>query len=117
MIPIIYKGGDNEINITVMYSGSPVTISDIMDIVVTAYQTKSEIVQQWKISDNSIEVVDDSAGEVRMYLDRDNTINIPPKRLYMDIVFEFNNNNFEDGIRKVVTSDIVLADVKYSING
>lgn len=116
MIPIIYKGGDKEINIAVKYSGQPVTISEILDITVSVYQTKSDIIQQWKKSNDSIEVVDDAGGLIRMYLDRDNTIKIPAKRLYMDIVFEFTNSNLESSIQKVVQSDIVLADLKYSIN-
>lgn len=116
MIPIIYKGGDNEINVAVKYGGVAVTITDILDITISVYQTKSEIVQQWKVSNGSIEIVDDAGGLIRMYLDRDNTINIPAKRLYMDIVFEFTNSNLESSIQKVVQSDIVLADLKYSLN-
>lgn len=116
MIPIIYKGGDKEINIALKYGGSSVPISDILDITVSVYQTKSEIIQQWKVSNGSIEVVDDAGGLIRMYLDRDNTINIPAKRIYMNIVFEFTNSSLESSIQKVVQSDIVLADLKYSIN-
>lgn len=117
MIPIIYKGSDENINVTVKkIDGSALTISDLVDVVVSAYQTKSEIIQQWKVSDGSLITVADDEGIVQANLDRDNTENMPCKRLYLEVKVISTNSDFESGEQVAIVSDIVLADLKNSVS-
>lgn len=117
MIPIIYKGSDSNIVVTVKdYTGEALTISDLIDVVVSAYQTKSEIIQQWKVSDSSLVIVTDNEGIVQANLDRDNTENLPCKRLYLEVKIIASNTDFESGEQVSIISDIVLADLKNSVS-
>lgn len=114
--PIIYKGSDEVINITITDAdGVAIPISDLTECIVSVYQTKEDIIQQWLLSENSLLIVNDSAGIVRANLDRDNTIEIPLRRLYMEVVAEITDTNFETNTQRMIVSDIVLADLKNSV--
>ena len=115
MIPIIYKGEDKNILITVQSEGVVMPISNISEMIVCVYQNKEEIIQFWKLSDNTLVIIDDANGIVSANLDRDNLDNIPMKRLFLEIAIEFSNASFESGLQRLITSDIVLADLKNSV--
>lgn len=114
-VPIIYKGGDNSIQVTLKINGTAVPISDLSNIFAYCYQTKNEIIQTWKLSDNSITVIDNSGGIVQINLDRDNTINAACKRIFLEVVMETISPDFESGFARIVTGDIVLCDLKNSV--
>jgi len=101
MIPIIFTGSDEIITVT-LNDGSGVIIppSTLTDVIISCYQTKGEIIQQWLMSDGDVIVVSDPAGTVKVYLDRDNTINLPEKRLYLEVIVELANANFESGTQR-----------------
>ena len=114
--PIIYKGSDEVINVTITDAdGVAIPISDLSEVVVSVYQTKEEIIQQWLLSEGSLLVVNDSAGIVQANLELDNTIEIPLKRLFMEVVVEISDTNFETNTQRMIVSDIVLADLKNSV--
>jgi len=116
-VPIIYKGQDEIIQLTLTESGgSAITISILSDVIISVYQTKDDIIQQWKISNSSLIVISDAGGIVVANLDRDNLMNIPLKRLFFEIAVIVSNSDFEDGIQKIIKSDIVLADLKNSVS-
>jgi len=116
MSEIIYKGSDEVINITITDAdGVAIPISDTEEIIVSVYQTKEDIIQQWKKSDSSLVTVSDVNGIVQANLDRDNTAEIPLRRLYMEVVVEITDTDFETNIQRMIVSDIVLADLKNSV--
>ena len=115
-VAIIYKGSDEVINITITDADAlPIPISDLDECIVSVYQTKEDIIQQWTLSSGSLITVDDAAGIVQANLDRDNTTEIPLKRLYMEVVAEIADTNFEANTQRMIVSDIVLADLKNSV--
>jgi len=115
-IPIIYKGADEVINITITDAdGNAIPISDLEEIIVSIYQVKETVIQQWLLSDNSLVVVDDAGGIVQANFDRDNSDTIPLKRLYLEVVAELANTDFESNTQRMIVSDIVLADLKNSV--
>lgn len=112
----IYRGADEVINITLKDSaGDPIVISSLDDVIVSIYQTKETIIQQFKVSDSSLIITNDNAGIVTANLDRDNTANIPLRRLFIEVVAEISNSDFESGSQRMIISDIVLADLKNSV--
>ncbi|CAB4218451.1 hypothetical protein UFOVP1605_27 [uncultured Caudovirales phage] len=115
-LPIIYKGADEVINITITDSaGAPITISTLSDVIVSIYQTREQIIQQWSIGNSDLVVVNDAGGIVQANLDRDNTTEIPLKRLYLEVVAELSNSEFESNTQRMIVSDIDLADLKNSV--
>ena len=116
-VAVIYKGSDMNINITLNApDGSALVISDLIDVVVSVYQTKEEIIQQWKVSNGSLIVIEDADGSVQANLDRDNTVNLRLKRLYLEVKVIGTNSDFESGEQVAIVSDIVLADLKNSVS-
>jgi len=95
----MYKGSDEVIEITVTSDGTTaIDLATADDIIVTCYQTKEEIIQQWTLGDGDVIITDASAGECKVYLDRDNTINLPEKRIYIQVDLQLVNANFESGV-------------------
>jgi hypothetical protein len=114
--PIIYKGSDEVINITITDAdGLAIPISDLTECIVSVYQTREDIIQQWLLSDTSLIVVNSASGIVQANLDRDNTTEIPLRRLFMEVVAEITDTNFETNTQRMIVSDIVLADLKNSV--
>jgi len=116
MSEIIYKGSDEVINITITdANGAAIPISNTEEIIVSVYQTKEDIIQQWLLSDGSLITVSDANGIVQANLDRDNTAEIPLRRLFMEVVVEITDTDFEANAQRMIVSDIVLADLKNSV--
>lgn len=111
----IYKGADEVINVTITDGTNPIVISDCEDVIVSVYQTKSDIIQQWKISDGSLKTVNDAGGIAQANLDRNNTADLPERRLYLEVVVEIANTDFEAGIQRMIQSDIAISDLKNSV--
>lgn len=115
-IPIIYKGADEVINITLTDAdGNPLVVSSLSEVVVSIYQVKETVIQQWKKSDNTLITVSSSGGIVQANFDRDNSDTVPLKRLYLEVVAQIADANFEGGFQRMIASDIVLADLKNSV--
>ena len=115
---IIFTGSDQIVIVTLKdNSGNIIPPSTTSDIIITAYQTKENIVQQWKASDGKVTTVNDSQGTVAVNLDRDNTINLPPKRLFLEVIIELSNPDFEGGIQRLSNTGggIVLCDLETTI--
>lgn len=111
----IYKGADEQINITLTDDeGALIPISSCVNIIVSIYQTKGEVIQQFQLADLSLKVVDNN-GVVQANLDRDNTIHLKAKRLYLQVSLAIENDAFESGVMNLIKSDIPLADLKESV--
>ena len=93
----IYKGSDEIIEITVTTDGTtPIDLNTVNDILIVAYQTKEDIIQSWQLSDSTVIITDASNGVCKVYLDRDNTINLPEKRLNLQGSLKLVDSDFED---------------------
>lgn len=117
MKDIVFIGSDEIIEVTIKDSdNSPINIGSLQDIIISCYQTKEDIIQQWILSDSQVTVVNESAGIVSVNLDRDNTKKLRLKRLYLEIAVKIANASFEDGYSLQKVSDIALADLKNSVS-
>lgn len=115
-LPVIYKGSDERIRITLTDAdGVALNPDDLEDIIVSVYQKKETPIQQWKLSDGDVKVDDADDGIVSVYLDRDNTKDIPEMRLFLEVIAELENTEFEDDTQRMIVSDIALADLKNSV--
>lgn len=115
-IPTIYKGADEVINVTITDGdGVAIPISSLSEVIVSVYQNKETVLQQWKKSDGSLVTVSSSGGIVQANLDRNNTNAIPLKRLFLEVVAELANTDFASNKQRMIVSDIVLADLKNSV--
>lgn len=111
---VIYKGSDEVIEITVTNGSIAIDLNTVEDIIVSAYQTKDVVLQQWRLSDSDVEITDASAGKCKVNLDRDNTQNLPEKRIYIEVDLKLINADFEDGFS--IEKDIQpLCDLKNSV--
>lgn len=116
-LPVIPKGADEVIEITLTDADeNPINPNDCEDLIVSVYQTKDDILQQWKLSDDEITISGDgSTGVIQVALDRDNTAKVDEKRIFMEIAIETENDEFEDGIQRQIATDIPLADLKNTV--
>ena len=98
-LPVIYKGSDEVIVITVTTNGTtPIDLATADDIFVFAYQTKEDIIQSWSLGEGDVTITDASNGVCTVNLDRDNTLKIPEKRIYIEVDLQLVNADFEGGI-------------------
>ena len=117
-VAILYKGSDEVIQLTITdeVTDLPVDLALCDDIIVSAYQTKENIIQQWLLSESEVTITDASNGICQVNLDRDNTAKIPSKRVYGEVVLQYVDADFEDGVRLVKNiPTLVLFDLKDSV--
>lgn len=113
----MYKGSDEVVVITVTSDGTtPIDLATADDIFVYAYQTKEDIIQSWSLGEGDVVITDASNGVCKVYLDRDNTSQLPEKRIYIEVDLKLVNANFEDGFSLEKQSDIPLCDLKNSVS-
>jgi len=93
-----YKGSDEVIQITITDGTDPIDLSTVEDITVSAYQTKEDIIQSWKLSETTVVITNASLGICKVNLDRDNTMNLPERRIYVEVDLTSVNAGFEDGV-------------------
>lgn len=96
-LPTIYKGSDEVIQITITDGTNPIDLSTADDIFVYAYQTKEDIIQSWSLGEGDVTITNASNGICKVNLDRDNTMKIPEKRIYIEVDLQLVNASFEDG--------------------
>lgn len=113
-LPIICKGSDEIIQITVTDGTNAIDLNEAEDITVSVYQTADVIIQQWLLSENEVTLVDAENGICSVALDRDNTNGLPTKRLYVQVDLKLVNAAFEDGY--AIEKDIKpLCDLQNSV--
>lgn len=113
--PIIYKGSDEVIQITITDGTDPIDLATVEDVSVYCYQTKENIIQSWKLSDGGVTITNASLGICKVNLDRDNTLKLPSKRIYIEVDLTLVNADFEDGIS--IEKDIeALCDLENSVS-
>lgn len=111
----IYKGSDEVIQITITNGTDPIDLGAVDDIFVFAYQTKEDIIQSWTLGDGDVIITDAANGICKVNLDRDNTKNLPEKRLYIEVDLQLVNTDFEDGV--MIEKDIKpLCDLLNSVS-
>lgn len=113
----IVRKTDNVIQLTVNGGdGNPVTITDLEDLEVVAYQEPKTIIQRWKLSDSNITVVNDAGGVVQVNFDRSNSklLNFKIEDCKLEVVASFTDTDFADNIRREVDTDIELTTVEDS---
>lgn len=114
--PLIYKGGDEVLNITLTDStGAAINPNDCEDITVDIYQKKEFVVQQFKLSNATIIIQNEDTGQIRVMLDAESTSKLDAGRVYMQVILEINNVQF-DKIQKFVKADIPICDLKESVS-
>lgn len=113
----IVRKSDNVVQVTINGSdGNPITISGLNDLEITVYQGAKKIIQQWRISNGNITIVNDAGGIVSVNLDRAkltvNKTNI--EKIFLEVAASFTDAEFVDGIRREVDTAIELALVEDS---
>lgn len=116
-LPIIPKGADEVIEVTLQDGdGNAINPNSCLDVIVSVYQTKQDIVQQWKKSDDQMTVIGGgTTGKVRVGLDGVNTAKLPEARLYLEVCIVVTNTLFEGGEQRQIATDISMADIKNSV--
>lgn len=113
-LAIMYKGSDEVIQITVTDGTDAIDLNTVEDITVSAYQTKEDIIQQWKLSDGDVTITNASAGICKVNLDRNNSATLPEKRIFIEVALTLVNTDFEDDIS--IEKDVKpLCDLKNSV--
>lgn len=114
-LAIMYKGSDEVIAITVTSNGTdPIDLNTAEDITVSAYQTKEDIIQSWKLSEGEVIITDAVNGKCKVNLDRNNSATLPEKRIFIEVALTLVNADFENGIS--IEKDIQpLCDLKNSV--
>jgi len=110
----IVRKSDNVIQITINGGdGNPITITDLLDLEVVAYQLPKSIIQRWKLSDSEITIVNDAGGVVSVNFERANTklLNFKNNACKMEVVALFTDTDFADNIRREVATDIDLSSI------
>jgi len=113
----IVRKSDNVIQITINGGdGNPITITDLLDLEIVAYQFPKSIVQRWKLSDSEITIVDDVNGIVSVNFDRANTklLNFKIEDCKLEVIASFTDADFADNIRREVDTDIELTTIEDS---
>ena len=113
----IVRKSDNVIELTINGGdGNPITITDLLDLEVVAYQLPKSIIQRWKLSDSEITIVNDAGGIVSVTFDRANTklLNFKIEDCKLEVVALFTDTDFADNIRREVDTDIELTTIEDS---
>lgn len=114
-VEILFQGSDEVIEVTILDGdGNAINPNSTSDIIISCYQNKEVIIQQWKKSASQVDIVDAVNGVVSVNLDRQNTLNLPLKRIYVEVAIQITNADFQSGYSLEKQSDIVLCDLKNS---
>lgn len=114
-LPVMYKGSDEVIQITVTTDGTtPIDLNTVEDITVSAYQTQADVIQSWKLSEGGVVITDAANGKCKVNLDRNNSSTLPEKRIFIEVALTLVNTDFEGDIS--IEKDIKpLCDLKNSV--
>lgn len=106
VIQVTVNGGD----------GNPMTITDLEDLEIVAYQLPKTIIQRWKLSDSEITIVNDTNGIVSVSFDRANTklLNFKIEDCKLEVIGTFSDTDFADNLRREVDTDIQLTTIEDS---
>lgn len=86
-----------------------------VDIEVAIYQKRENVIQLFKQSDDQVETISASGGQIRVRLDRVNTEKINTLNpLYLEVVPISTDANFEDGIRRWDAIVVKLPNLNFS---
>ena len=113
--PVIYKGGDEVISITLTDSdGVAINPNDCEDIIISVYKQIESIIQSFSLSESSVIIQDADDGIVRVMLDKENTSKVAAGRLLMQVEVLINNTQFGK-VQSFKIADIALCDLKASV--
>ena len=109
---VISKGSDETIQLTLIdEKGEPIVVSELEDVIVRVYQTPGAILQENKLSDDTITPVEATENKIKFPLYGQTTLHIATKRLFLEIITEKTDETFVGGIKKTKVSGIELADL------
>lgn len=115
-LPILTRNSDEIIEVELLdFEDNPINPTSCQDIIVSVYQLKDDVLQQWQKTLGEVSVYDAANGLIHVKLDRLNTKNIPLKRLFVEVALYFSDADFEGGVQIQRQSDIPLADLINSV--
>jgi len=110
MIYTIVQGADATMDIGIKdTSGNPIVISTLENVTVFLYQRRENILGEYSLVDNTVDIKDDVNGIVSIYVQRDSLTDVPVGDLYVEIWVDVPNANFYGGFKRNKFSDVKIA--------
>jgi 3-dehydroquinate synthase class II len=111
----IVIGDDHVMNFTLNSDGAALDLDDASEIEVKLYQKKEVILASYKLTENTVEIVDASAGTCKVNVDRASLIKVSQGVLLCQISVGIANVDFEDGLKVSTLTDIILGELVFRV--
>lgn len=114
-IPIVYTNADQAVQIkAVDANGDPILYADASEIVISVYQSRDTLLQQFKKTAGTI-VGNDTDFTYTIFIDKRNLSKGSEKRTNLEVSITVNNEAFPSGYQTMTASDIPIFDLKKGV--
>lgn len=111
----IYTGSDIDLNLTIKDSdGNAIDLDGAEEITVNIFQQRKSILAVYDLT-NGVEILNAANGLAVVHVNRSVLSALPEAKLYAQVIVDIEDANFEDGYKRNITSDILLGQIKQTV--
>ena len=107
-IPI---GTDHTLQFALAVNSEPLDLTGVEEIEVKVYQMKSNILANFLLSDNEVEITSYINGQCECFLAKESITNIPIGKLFIQISVDVPNVNFDSGFERLILTETEIGEL------
>ena len=107
-IPI---GTDHTLKFALSVNSEPLYLTGVEEIEVKVYQMKSNILANFLLSDNEVEITSFINGQCQCFLAKESITNIPIGKLFIQISVDVPNENFDSGFERLILTETEIGEL------
>jgi hypothetical protein len=107
-IPI---GTDHTLKFALAVNSEPLDLTGVEEIEVKVYQMKSNILANFLLSDNEVEITSFINGQCECFLAKESITNIPTGKLFIQISVDVPNVNFDSGFERLILTETEIGEL------
>jgi hypothetical protein len=107
-IPI---GTDHTLKFALAVNSAPLDLTEVEEIEVKVYQKKSNILANFLLSDNEVEITSAANGLCECFLAKESITNVPTGKLFIQISVDVPNENIDSGFERLILTETEIGEL------